>query len=103
MAPPAASKALFQKRLAAVVFFALMGLLLGFFTVLDVTFHYLARKRRAGLGARPLIGAFWSLILAPTRRRFWSVGFWVAFGVLIFLLYRILAQVELPTAQAALP
>lgn len=79
-------------RLLAGLFFALVGLALGVFSLFDVTFHYLARKRRDGLGSKPWRGALWSLALAPTRRAFWAVGFWIALGALALLIYRILAD-----------
>jgi hypothetical protein len=76
------------RRVAAMVFFGMLGVVLCLFTAVDVVILFLARKRRAGLGAHPVRGALWQLLLWPTRPAFWAVGFWLAFAALFLILLR---------------
>lgn len=103
MAPEPALKTPWVSRVVTGFFFALVGVVLGVFTLFDVAFHYLARKRRAGLGAKPWFGALWSLALAPTRRAFWAVGFWIALVVLALLIFKLLAGGDAISHAAVVP
>lgn len=84
-----ASSIPFLRRVSGSLFCCLIGIVFFMVTLLDVTFIYLARPRKTGLGSRSLLAPLGKLLLSPTRRAFWAVGFWVAFLTLFSLLLRL--------------
>lgn len=89
-----------RRRLRALLFYLALGVSLCFFTLVDIAWLFLMKKRARGLGLR---GALWRLALTPTRRDFWTVGAWIALAFASFLVFQFLTRTGAPFITAELP
>lgn len=89
-----------RQRVRALLFFMTLGVILILFTLIDVAWLFLMKKRSRGLGLR---GALWRLALTPTRRDFWVVGAWIVLAFASYLAYQYLTRSGAPFFTAELP